>query len=106
MADMNLNFRQTVSPKVTQRTVLVGRVKMAQAIHLPESEWAKVLSDIEKDPLVQELLDASMEGKRIIRYKRFGRTEIARQFYEMQEMDVVGNTAESPETLLDRKRHL
>ncbi len=106
MADLNLNFRQNVSPKVTQRTVLVGRVKMAQAIHLPETEWAKIISDIEKDPLVRELLDANLEGHPIIRYKRMGRSGMSYQFYEMQDADVVGSTAESPETLLDRKKHL
>ena len=76
MADLNLNMNQSVRPQVSQRTVLVGRVKMAQAIKMPESEWAKILADIERDPLFQELLDAKSDGRMIVRYKRFGHTRI------------------------------
>ena len=106
MADLNLNFRQTVSPKVLQRTVLLGRVKMAQAIHMRESEWAKILSDIERDPLFQELLGARHGNERVIRYKRLGRTYLSGQFYEMQDANVIGGGGDSPETLLSRKKHL
>src|SRR5260221_5161475 len=103
MAELNLTFRQTVSPKLTQRTVLLGRVKMAQAIHLRESEWARMLSEVEKDPLFQDLISAKVDQKRIIRYKRFSRTHLSGQFYESQELNVIGGSSESPETLLNRK---
>jgi hypothetical protein len=86
--------------------VLVGRVKMAQAIQMPESEWAQMLSEVERDPLFQELLGARSEGRRIVRFKRFAHTGISGQFYEMQDAEVVGNSGDSPETLLDRKRDL
>lgn len=106
MADQSLNFKQTVSPNVVQRTVLVGRVKMAQAIKMPESEWAKLLSEVEHDPLFHELIDARAEGKRIIKFKRFARTGLAGQFYDSQDADVAGGTGDLPETLLDQKKHL
>lgn len=106
MADPNLHIRQNVSPQMMQRTVLVGRVKMAQAIKLPESEWAKMLSEVEKDPLFRELVNARMEGRRIIKFKRFSNTGLAGQFYDSQDADVAGGTGESPETLLDQKKHV
>lgn len=106
MADPNLNFKQNVSPNVVQRTVLVGRVKMAQAIKMPEPEWAKLLSEVERDPLFHELVDARAEGKRIIRFKRFARTGLAGQFYNEQDADVAGGSGISPEALLDQKKHL
>ena len=107
MADMNLNLSQSVRPQVSQRTVLVGRVKMAQAIKMPESEWAKIIADIEKDPLFRELLDAKSDGHMIVRYKRFGHTRISGQFYEMQDVDVAGASGgQSPEALLEQKKHL
>lgn len=107
MADMNLNLNQSVRPQVSQRTVLVGRVKMAQAIKMPESEWAKILGDIERDPLFQELLDAKADGRMIVRYKRFGHTKISGQFYEMQDVDVAGSSGGiSTEALLEQKKHL
>lgn len=102
MADLRLNLKHSLLPKVTQRTVLLGRVKMAQAIHLPEGAWAKLLSDVEKDPLFREIL--GQQG--IIRYRRFGRGGISNQFYEMQEINVAEDKGVSPETLLDQKRHL
>lgn len=108
MADLNINLKQSLNPKMVQKTALVGRVKMAQAIHMPESEWAKILSDIEKDPLIRELfLTRSTDtNSRIVSYRRFGRASLSAQFYDNQDINVVGGSAESPETLLDRKRHL
>lgn len=106
MADFNVNFRHTVSPKVTQRTLLLGRVKMAQAIQLPESKWAEMLSEVERDPLFQELISADMGGQRIVRYKRYGRTSLSGQFYEMQDANVIDVSGPSPETLLEQKRYL
>src|SRR5258708_38717053 len=106
MADQTLHLRQTVSPTVLQGTVRVGGVKMAKAIKLPESEWAKLISEVEKDPLFQELVNARAEGKRIIRFKRFSNTGLAGQFYESQDMDVVGGSGVSPEALLDQKKHM
>lgn len=106
MADPNLNFKQVINPSLLQRTVLVGRVKMAQALKLPETEWAKLISDVEHDPLFRDLVNARAEGKRIIKFKRFSRTGLAGQFYEGQDMDVVGSSGLSPETLLDQKKHL
>lgn len=106
MADQNLGFRQNVSQKVMQRTVLLGRVKMAQAIQMPETEWAKLLSDVEKDPLFQELITAKNSGQSVIRYKRYTRTGLSGQFYDSQENNVVGGNGVSPETLLEQKKHL
>ncbi len=109
MADLKLNLGQTqnVNMAVMQRMTLVGRVKMAQAIKLPESEWARMLTDVERDPLFQDLMNARAEGRRIVRYKRFGGTGLAGQFYEMQDADVVGTGGgQSPEALLDQKKHL
>lgn len=106
MAELNLNLKQTVSPKVTQKTILVGRVKMAQAIQMRESEWARLLSEMERDPLFQELLQAKLEGQRVIHYRKFQRGGLSGQFYEMQDLDVVDTGGQSPETLLDQKKHL
>jgi hypothetical protein len=106
VADLNLNLKQSVSPKMVQKTALVGRVKMAQAIKLPESEWARMLSEVEKDPLFRELVDARAEGKRIIKFKRFARTSLSGQFYDGQDMDVIGGGSASPELLLEQKKHL
>ena len=107
MADFNLNLKQTASPKMLQRTVLLGRVKMAQAIHMRETEWAKILSEIERDPLFQELMGAQHGSERVIKYKRMGRSQLSGQFYEMQDANVIGGGGgESPESLLDKKKHL
>ncbi|OVE76965.1 hypothetical protein BVX98_03955 [bacterium F11] len=106
MADINLNQKLTVSPKVLQRTLLLGRVKMAQAIRMPEGEWAKLLCEVERDPLFRELLSAHSENKRIVRYRRYGRCGISGQFYEMQDTRVIGGTGQQPEALLAQKKHL
>ncbi|MCB4756473.1 MAG: hypothetical protein LHV69_05485 [Elusimicrobia bacterium] len=106
MADINLRLQHTVSPRLSQRTVLLGRVKMAQAVKLPETEWAKLLAEIEKDPLFQELLGASSSGQHIVRYKKASRFGMAGQFYDMQEANVVGGSGVSPESLIAQKKQL
>lgn len=106
MADLNLNINQKVLPQALQRTVLLGRVKMAQAIRRSEPEWAQLLSEVEKDPLFQDLFSAHVDNQRIVRYKRYGKTSLSGQFYEMQDEQVVGGGGQSPETLLDKKKHL
>ncbi len=104
---MNVNLKPSVNPSLIQRTVLVGRVKMAQAIKMPESEWARLISDVERDSLFQELLDARAEGKRIIKFKRFSRTQLAGQFYDGQDQDVVGSGGgEAMESMLDKRKDL
>ena len=77
MADMNLNIKQFLTNKVIQRAALVGRVKLAQAIQMPETEWAKILNDIERDPLFQELFYSGTGTSRIISCKRFPRAELS-----------------------------
>ncbi len=107
MADFNVHLQPTVNPKLVQRTLLLGRVKMAQAIQMPESEWAKMLSDIEKDPLFQELMVSTTGGQKLVKFKRFGRTSISNQFYEEQEINVVGGGGGvSPEVLLEKKKFI
>jgi len=106
VADPSINVKQTVSAKMTQRTLLLGRVKMAQAIQMSESDWAKTLSEVEKDPLFMDMLGAMSGGQRIIKFKRFGRTELSGQFYEMQDANVVGGSDVSAERLIEQKKHL
>lgn len=77
---------------------------MAQAIQTRESEWAKSLSEVERDPLFFELFGARQGGEKIIRFKRFGRTGISTQFYEMQDANVQGGGDVSPELLLEKKK--
>ena len=106
MADFNMDLKQKLSPEVLQRTVLLGRVKMAQAIKMPETEWAKLISEIEKDPLFREMMGTRSVGAKIVHYKRFDRSGISSQFYEMQESRIAGGGGETPEALLLKKKHL
>lgn len=106
MADIKLNLQQFLSPKLVQRAMLISRVRLAQAIEMPETEWAKAIQDIEKDPLVRELFEARINGAPIISYKRFGKTNLSNQFYDDQDVNVIGGGGETPEALLSKKRHL
>ena len=106
MDDINLRVKQTVSPKVLQRTLLLGRVKMAHAIKMKESEWAKLIKEVESDPLFRELLTAHDQNQQIVRYRRFTKSGISGQFYEQQDANVVGGSGEKPEALLENKKHL
>jgi len=106
MADMNLNIKQFLTNKLMQRASLVGRVKLAQAIQMPEREWAKILQDIERNPVFQELFYSGAGTSRIISYKRYGRAELSQQFYDVSELNIAGNTVVSPEVLLEGRQQV
>lgn len=69
------------SQRAARRTALVGRVKMAKAMEMSETDWARTLADVERDPLFAELLQP-FNGARIVKYRRFDGSRLSAAFYE------------------------
>lgn len=83
-----------------QRTALVGRVKMAKAMEMSETEWAKALASVESDPLFHELAHPA-EGVPVIRTRRLDNTRLSDAFYETASTTADAAATEDKRRLLE-----
>ncbi|MFI5345536.1 MAG: hypothetical protein ACHQ51_04100 [Elusimicrobiota bacterium] len=73
-----------------QRLTVMGRLRMADWIEMPEREFAHEVEKLEKDPLFQKLYfgDGSIPGA--VRRQRWPGGKLAGSFYEIDERTAVG----------------
>ncbi|OGR87278.1 MAG: hypothetical protein A3A86_01125 [Elusimicrobia bacterium RIFCSPLOWO2_01_FULL_60_11] len=102
---MAQEVRQSLSPKAVLKGRLIYRLNFAAILNTPESEFAKLISEIEQDPFVQRLLRPEDPSFKVLTKKRFPNTRLASGFYELNE-DRVRSASDSGdvETLLQRHR--
>lgn len=71
---MALGPRQVQIQSLKQMAKLMGRMKLAQFMHLPEEDFEKLLKDLEQNSLFKKLTEP---GIKVIKCKRFPWTRIA-----------------------------
>jgi len=69
-----LEGRQILSQRTKQVAKLMGRMKLAQFMSLPEDGFQKLIQEVENDPLFKKLM---LPETKIIRYKKLPWTRIA-----------------------------
>jgi len=69
-----LESRQILAQSAKQVAKLMGRMKLAEFMSLPEEEFRKLVQEVENDPLFQKLTRSEIK---IIRYKKPPWTKIA-----------------------------
>jgi hypothetical protein len=74
-----------MSLKADLRPALLGRLRMADWIEMPESEFATEVEAIEKDPLFQKLFFGTLEAPSIIRRQAWPRGRLSSGLYEINE---------------------
>lgn len=62
-----LEIRQTVTQTAKQVAKLIGRMKLAEFMSLPEEEFQKLIQEVEKEPLFKKLMLSEIN---IIRYAK------------------------------------
>jgi DNA-directed RNA polymerase specialized sigma54-like protein len=80
---MNLKLRQV--PKILTKLRLMGRIQLAQIMSLSESEFAGIITEIEKDPLFQKLSSPIDKNYKVISLSRFANTSSAANFFSLNE---------------------
>lgn len=70
MISQRQNLKQKTSQTIRQKQI--GRIKLAQLFSLPEDEFRKLITEIEKDSFFQELV----HKWRVINYKKFSGVRI------------------------------
>ena len=86
--------------KTEQRLALFGRLRMAEWIEMPESEFAREIAGVEKDPLFKKLYFGASGGPGIVRRQRWPRAGFSGSFYESNEALLVGGERVRVEELL------
>lgn len=69
-----LEAKQILVQKVQQIAKLMGKMKLAEFMSLPEDEFQKLIQEVENDPLFKKL---TVSKTRVIKYKKFSKTSLA-----------------------------
>lgn len=89
-----------LSLRAQQRLALLGRLRMAEWIEMPESEFARQIEEIEKDNLFKKLFFGGEGAPRIIRRQRWPCTSLSGSFYDVSEQLVARGEPVDVEKLL------
>lgn len=97
MAKASLNM----TVRSDQRMALLGRLRMAEWIEMPEREFAGEIEKIEKDPLFKKLYFGSAEDPGVIRRQRWSQSRFAGSLFEVNERVVAGGERVRVEELVE-----
>ena len=82
---MAQEVRASLAPKTVLKGRLIYRLNFAAILNTPESEFAKLIAEIERDDFVRKLLYPGNPSLKIISKRRFPNTGFSPGFYEMDE---------------------
>jgi len=77
-------------------------MEQANLLEMPEDEFNKLVTEIERNPLFQRLF----QKEKLIRRQRFPRTDISSGFYELKEEIIASKGSPDVESLLLNKEHI
>lgn len=81
---------QNLSLQNRQRLTILGRLRMADWIEMPEREFAHEIEKLEKDPLFQKLYFGDGRIPGALRRQRWQGSKLAGSFYEIDERTAAG----------------
>ncbi len=104
---MAQEIRTSLSPKALLKGRLLYRLNFAAVLNTPESEFAKLIADLEQDPFVQKLFHPKDQSLKIISRKRYPNTRLSSSFYEIDEGRVIDSSGTvDVQSLLSRRKGL
>lgn len=96
-------MKQTLGVRAEQRLAVLGRLRMADWIEMPEKEYARQVEKVEKDPLFRKLYFGAPGLPSAIRRRRWPGGKLAAGFYDMDEARVAGSQRVDVEGRLDAR---
>ncbi|NIM02941.1 hypothetical protein GTN66_02155 [bacterium] len=93
-------------PQTKQILKLIGRIKLADLMELSENEFAKIIKEIENDPLFKKLFSPSNRQEKVVSYIRFPESRLARSFYELKEDIAVDRSSPNIESFLHSRKQV
>lgn len=103
---MGANQNLKLSLRTDQRLALLGRLRMAQWIEMPERDFARQIRDIEQDPLFKKLFYGSAQAQGAIRRQGWPRGRLSGSFYEIDEARLAGGERVQVESKLEARAAL
>lgn len=97
-------MKQVLGVRAEQRLAVLGRLRMADWIEMPEREFAREIERVEKDPLFCKLYHGSPGLPSAIRRRRWPGGKLAAGFYEVDESRVSAGERVDVEGSLDARR--
>lgn len=101
---MESSIKTSLQAKPKLQNKLIARLKFSEILNLPEPDFAKMIAEIEKDPVFLQLLYPKDSSPRAVFRKRFSHTRISQNFYEINEEIKSGDKAVDVERLLENHR--
>ena len=96
-------IKQEKSLNTQQVARQIGGIRLSQLFSLPENEFAKLIKEVEDDPLFKQLMYSDNKAQKAISYKKFLGTDLSTRFYEFNENVVVDNTFDIGSFLKERE---
>lgn len=97
-------MKQTLGVRAEQRLAVLGRLRMADWIEMPEKEFARQVEKVEKDPLFRKLYFGSSELPSAIRRRRWPGGRLSAGFYDVDEGRVASGQRVDVEGSLDARK--
>ncbi|MDE2490666.1 MAG: hypothetical protein KGM24_07445 [Elusimicrobia bacterium] len=94
-------MKQHLGLRVEQRLAILGRLRMADWIEMPEREFATQVEKVEKDPLFRKLYFGAPGLPSAIRRRRWPGGKLSSSFYDVDEGRVSGGQRVDVEGSLD-----
>lgn len=97
-------MRQNLGLRVEQRLAILGRLRMADWIEMPEREFAREVERVEKDPLFKKLYFGAPGLPSAIRRRRWPGGKLSGSFYDVDESRVASGERVDVEGRLDARK--
>lgn len=97
---MSPEIKATIQPSAALRGKLYARLKFSAILNLPESDFAKLIEEIENSPLFQKLVYPPDAGPRAILRKPFPHSKLSQSFYEVREELTAGTQSVDVQNLI------
>lgn len=94
-------MKQTLGLRTQQRLSILGRLRMADWIEMPEKEYARQVERVEKDELFRKLYFGAAGLPSAIRRQRWPGARLSSSFYEVDEARVAAGERVDVEGRLD-----
>ncbi len=97
-------MKQHLGLRVEQRLAILGRLRMADWIEMPEREFAREVERVEKDPLFKKLYFGAPGLPSAIRRRRWPGGKLSGSFYDVDESRVASGQRVDVEGSLDARK--
>ncbi len=103
---MNLAPRPKNTTGTSQSHRLIHRLKVAKVMEMRESDFGRLISDIEKDPLFKRFYSADNPKHRLFGHRRFPHSGMSSSFLELNEGLMVDKASVDLEGFLEDKQEI